>query len=101
MFTSERDALFTTAGFARMIDGRVAKLSLEVHSHMLRHACGYVLANRATTAGRCKLTYATRTFSTRFRIRSCHRQDLRTSPPDEAPLPSPRLPLAWVASEPK
>ena len=46
MFTSERDAPFTTAGFARMIGGRVAKLSLEARPNMLRHACGYALANR-------------------------------------------------------
>ena len=46
MFTSKRDAPFTTAGFAHMIDGRLAKLSLKAHPHMLRHACGYALANR-------------------------------------------------------
>jgi site-specific recombinase XerD len=48
VFTSERDAPFTTAGFARMIEraGRVAKLSLKAHPHMLRHACRYALANR-------------------------------------------------------
>jgi site-specific recombinase XerD len=47
VFTSERDAPFTSAGFARMIDERVAKLSLKAHPHMLHHACGYALANRA------------------------------------------------------
>jgi hypothetical protein len=38
----------TEAGFARMIEraGRVAKLSFKAHPHMLRHACGYALANR-------------------------------------------------------
>jgi hypothetical protein len=48
VFTSERGAPFTTAGFARMIEraGRVAKLSFKAHPHMLRHACGYALANR-------------------------------------------------------
>jgi hypothetical protein len=37
VFTSERDAPFTTADFLRMIEraGRVAKLSLEAHPHML------------------------------------------------------------------
>jgi site-specific recombinase XerD len=44
----ERGAPFTTAGFARMIEraGKAAKLSLKPHPHMLRHACGYALANR-------------------------------------------------------
>jgi type 1 fimbriae regulatory protein FimB/type 1 fimbriae regulatory protein FimE len=48
MFTSERGSPFTTAGFARMIEraGDVAKLGFKVHPHMLRHACGYALANR-------------------------------------------------------
>jgi integrase len=48
VFTSERGAPFTTAGFARMIEraGKVAKLSFKAHPHMLRHACGYALANR-------------------------------------------------------
>jgi integrase len=47
MFTSERGAPFSTAGFARMVEraGRAAKLALKVHAHMLRHACGYKLAN--------------------------------------------------------
>jgi site-specific recombinase XerD len=48
VFTSERGAPFTTAGFARMIEraGVAAKLSFKPHPHMLRHACGYALANR-------------------------------------------------------
>jgi type 1 fimbriae regulatory protein FimB/type 1 fimbriae regulatory protein FimE len=48
VFTSERGAPFTTAGFARMVEraGRVAKLAFKPHPHMLRHACGYALANR-------------------------------------------------------
>jgi type 1 fimbriae regulatory protein FimB/type 1 fimbriae regulatory protein FimE len=47
VFVSERGAPFTTAGFARMIE-RVAKaagLGLKAHPHMLRHACGFALAN--------------------------------------------------------
>jgi integrase len=48
VFTSERGAPFGTAGFARMIEraGVEAKLGFKVHPHMLRHACGYALANR-------------------------------------------------------
>ena len=48
VFTSERGAPFTTAGFARMIEraGIEAKFSFKPHPHMLRHACGYALANR-------------------------------------------------------
>jgi integrase len=48
VFTSERGAPFTTAGFARMIEraGTEAKLGFKAHPHMLRHACGYALANK-------------------------------------------------------
>ena len=48
VFISERGAPFATAGFARMVEraGIEAKLAFKVHPHMLRHACGYALANR-------------------------------------------------------
>jgi site-specific recombinase XerD len=48
VFTSERGTPFTTAGFARMVEraGADAKLGYEAHPHMLRHACGYALANK-------------------------------------------------------
>jgi integrase len=48
VFTSEQKEPFTTAGFARMVvrAGRKAKLAFKAHPHMLRHACGYVLANK-------------------------------------------------------
>jgi len=47
LFVSERGAPFTTAGFARMIErlARTAGLGLKAHPHMLRHACGFALAN--------------------------------------------------------
>ena len=48
VFTSERGAPFSTAGFARMVErvGSEAKLGFKAHPHMLRHACGYALANK-------------------------------------------------------
>jgi integrase len=47
VFTSERSAPFSTAGFARMVErvGAEAKFPFKAHPHMLRHACGYKLAN--------------------------------------------------------
>jgi type 1 fimbriae regulatory protein FimB/type 1 fimbriae regulatory protein FimE len=47
VFTSERGSPFTAAGFARLLEraGEAAKLGLKVHPHMLRHACGFALAN--------------------------------------------------------
>jgi integrase len=47
VFVSERDAPLSAPGFSRMVEraGRAAKLGIKVHAHMLRHACGYALAN--------------------------------------------------------
>jgi type 1 fimbriae regulatory protein FimB/type 1 fimbriae regulatory protein FimE len=48
IFTSERGAPFSSAGFRKMIArlGVAAGFDFPVHPHMLRHACGYHLANR-------------------------------------------------------
>jgi len=48
VFTSERGTPFTRAGFAKMVArlGQEAKFKFGVHPHMMRHACGYALANR-------------------------------------------------------
>jgi type 1 fimbriae regulatory protein FimB/type 1 fimbriae regulatory protein FimE len=47
VFTSERGAPFTVSGFRRMIERATgaAGLEIKVHPHMLRHACGFKLAN--------------------------------------------------------
>jgi integrase len=47
MFVSERGAPFSTAGFGRMVERTAAsaRLKIKAHAHMLRHACGYALAN--------------------------------------------------------
>jgi integrase len=47
VFVSERGAPLTHEGFLKMVKraGVAAKLPFSVHPHMLRHACGYKLAN--------------------------------------------------------
>jgi integrase len=47
VFTSERGSPFSTAGFFKMVArlGVAAKFDVKIHPHMLRHACGYKLAN--------------------------------------------------------
>ena len=47
VFTSERGAPFSTAGFAKMIEraGIAAGFDFKAHPQMLRHACGFALAN--------------------------------------------------------
>jgi integrase len=47
VFVSERLAPLSVAGYQRMVAraGQAAGLPFRVHSHMLRHSCGYKLAN--------------------------------------------------------
>jgi type 1 fimbriae regulatory protein FimB/type 1 fimbriae regulatory protein FimE len=47
VFVSERGAPFSTAGFARLLEraAETAGLEIKAHPHMLRHACGFKLAN--------------------------------------------------------
>jgi hypothetical protein len=44
--------------------GSAAELGFKAHPHMLRHACGFALANKGHDT-LCRLTLATRTCSTR------------------------------------
>lgn len=48
VFTTAQHNQFTTRGFHKLIaeSGRAADFEFEVHPHMLRHACGYHLANQ-------------------------------------------------------
>lgn len=50
IFVSERGAPFTVSGFAKLIEraGVEAGMPFKLHPHMLRHACGFALANRGT-----------------------------------------------------
>jgi type 1 fimbriae regulatory protein FimE len=47
LFMSERGAPMSAVGFRRMMGrlGKAAKMPFTVHPHMLRHACGFKLAN--------------------------------------------------------
>jgi type 1 fimbriae regulatory protein FimB/type 1 fimbriae regulatory protein FimE len=47
VFVSERGSPFSTAGFAKMVEraGVEAGFDFKAHPHMLRHACGFALAN--------------------------------------------------------
>ena len=48
VFMSERGAPMSPTGFRRMMErlGEAAKMPFRVHPHMLRHACGFKLANQ-------------------------------------------------------
>ena len=45
VFMTERGAPMTPAGFRKMLSRLGAKFHFSVHPHMLRHACGFKLAN--------------------------------------------------------
>jgi integrase len=48
LFMSERGGPCTVAWFQKLVErlGEKAQLGFQVHAHMLRHACGYALANQ-------------------------------------------------------
>ncbi|MBD0335762.1 MAG: tyrosine-type recombinase/integrase [Cyanobacteria bacterium Co-bin13] len=48
LFPNERGGNLTRAAISRIVErcGEIAELPLPVHAHMLRHACGYHLANQ-------------------------------------------------------
>ena len=80
VFTSERGAPFTTAGFARMLERLGPRRSSA--SKCIRTCSGTLAAMRwlteGTIPGRCRLTSDTKTFSTRCGILSYHRLGLKT-----------------------
>jgi site-specific recombinase XerD len=47
VFVSERASPLSPAGFARMLERATvtARIEIKAHPHMLRHACGFTLAN--------------------------------------------------------
>jgi site-specific recombinase XerD len=67
VFTSERGAPFATAGFAKMVEraGEAAGFTFKAHPHMLRHACGFALANAGHDTRSLQPILGTATFSTR------------------------------------
>lgn len=52
IFISKRNDAMTPKGFAQLMEmlGRKAGLPMKVFPHMLRHACGYYLANKGADA---------------------------------------------------
>jgi integrase len=72
VFVSERGAPLSAPGFSRMVEraGRGAKLGIKVHAHMLRHACGYALANAGndTRALQAYLGHANIQNTTRYTV---------------------------------
>jgi Phage integrase family len=80
VFTSERGAPLTTAGFARLVERAAveAKLGFEAHPHMLRHAAGTRSRIEGMTRGRCRPISAMATSSTRCATPKCRRRGSKT-----------------------
>jgi integrase len=83
VFVSERGAPFTTAGFARMLQraAMATSLTLKVHPHMLRHACG-----RVTIPAPYKPISGTGTFSIRCATLSWRQTGSSISGRTKAPI---------------
>jgi len=81
IFTSERGAPFTPAGFRKMVArlGVAADLGFPVHPHMLRHAWASSSPMTASIPGRCRPIWATATSSTRCATPSWRPPASRTS----------------------
>ena len=87
MFTSERGAPFTTAGFARhaRARGEAAKLAFKAHPHMLRHACGFALANKGHDTRALQAYLGHRNIQHTVRYTELSPVGSRTSGADDAP----------------
>jgi site-specific recombinase XerD len=70
VFMTERGTAFTADGVNKLIKtiGSRAKLAMPIHAHMLRHSCGYALANRGvdTRAIQSWLGHASIAHTTRY-----------------------------------
>jgi type 1 fimbriae regulatory protein FimB/type 1 fimbriae regulatory protein FimE len=80
VFVSERGAPFSTAGFAKLVEraGVEAKLPFAIHPHMLRHACGFALANRGTDTRTLQAYLGHRSIQSTVRYTELARAGLRT-----------------------
>ena len=77
VFTSERGTPFTKRGFQAMVEraGKATGFDMKIHPHMLRHACGFKLANDESIPGRSRPILATSRSSIRCATPSWHRLD--------------------------
>jgi len=70
VFANERGEHLSTGAIAKIVErsGEVAALPLSVHPHMLRHACGYYLAEQGLPTRDIQAYLGHRTFSIRCGI---------------------------------
>jgi hypothetical protein len=99
VFCSERRGPMTPKAFHALFGriGERAKMPFPIHPHVLRHGCGYALANAGHELGRCKPISVTRIFSTPCATRSLRRIGSRISGAN-GPVAPLRDPLVRIAS---
>ena len=75
VFVTERRAPMTAAGFRKMVarTGERGKFPFPVHPHMLRHACGYKLANDGQDTRAVQHYLGHKNIQQRCATRSCRR----------------------------
>jgi integrase len=80
VFVSERGAPFTVSGLPKLVEraGNTAKIGFKVHPHMLRHATGFVLANKGTDTRTLQAYLGHRSIQSRCVILSLRQSALRT-----------------------
>ena len=79
VFVSERGAPFAKRGFQAMVEraARAAGFDMKVHPHMLRHSCGYKLANDGVDTRTIQSYLGHKSISTPSDIPSSRRPALR------------------------
>src|SRR6516164_3120455 len=76
IFVSERGAPFTASGLQKLVEraGIATKIPFKVRPHMLRHATGYVLANKGTDTRTLQSYLRHRSIQSTVRTRNWHRR---------------------------
>jgi integrase len=79
VFVSERGTPFSTRGFQAMVEraAHAAGFDMKIHTHMLRHSCGYKLANDGVDSAPSKAIWVTSRSSTPSATPNSRRRALR------------------------
>jgi hypothetical protein len=101
VFVSERGAPFSISGFRRMVERatETARLEIKAHPHMLRHACGYALANQGTDTRTLQAYLGHRSISNTVRARAWQVQGLveGLTANSSSAAARPVVPITWGA----
>jgi site-specific recombinase XerD len=79
VFVSERGDPFSNRGFQATVEraGKAAGFGMKIHPHMLRHACGYKLANDGVDTRTIQAYLGHKSIQHTVRYTELRRRDLR------------------------